>query len=37
MQLRQALQAGEMQMADPQDPQDSQDSQDSMDGQGQRQ
>lgn len=34
MQLRQALQAGEMQMADPQD---SQDSQDSMDGQGQRQ
>lgn len=31
MQLRQALQAGEMQMADPQDPQDS------MDGQGQRQ
>lgn len=34
MQLRQALQAGEMQMADPQDPQDSQDS---MDGQGQRQ
>lgn len=34
MQLRQALQAGEMQMADPQDPQDPQDS---MDGQGQRQ